>query len=162
MWLSISQFRLLFLTVLRFRIINSRAQKFFRIVKYEVRINPTLISSHRWLTHRYSEFGIVRSVSDDVVLRRRDSQEVQVSRSAGTPQSLLGNGLIRIQHPDVLRTQQRVFCRKTDQDFKFGKRNSWMKSLLCLSSVCLSGVKHKCVSLLILKSICAQKDSDLM
>lgn len=60
--------------------------------------------------HHPFQFGTVRRVSDDVILRGGDAQEVQVIGARGAACGFLR--LIAVQHPYVLLTQQRVLYKK--------------------------------------------------
>lgn len=60
--------------------------------------------------HHPLQFGTVRRVSDDVVLRGCDAQEVQVIGALGAARGLLR--LIAIQQPHVILTQQGVVYRQ--------------------------------------------------
>lgn len=59
--------------------------------------------------HHSFQFGTVRRLSDDVILRGCDAQEVQVLRARGAAPGFLR--LIAVQHPDIILTQQRVLYR---------------------------------------------------
>lgn len=65
---------------------------------------------HFGVTDHPLQFGTVRRVSDDVVLRGCDTQEVQVVGALGAACGFLR--LIAVQHPYVILTQQRVIYRK--------------------------------------------------
>lgn len=59
--------------------------------------------------HHPFQFGTVRRLSDDVVLRGGDAQEVQVLGARGAACGFLR--LIAVQHPNLIMAQQRVVCR---------------------------------------------------
>lgn len=59
--------------------------------------------------HHPFQFGIVRRLSNDVVLRGCDAQEVQVLGARGAAHGFLR--IIAVQHPDIILTQQRILCR---------------------------------------------------
>lgn len=61
--------------------------------------------------HRAPQLGTVGCVSNDVILRWRDAQEVEV---IGTGWAGLGlQRVIAIQHPNVILAQEGVICRNT-------------------------------------------------
>lgn len=61
--------------------------------------------------HRALQLGAVGCVSHDVIVRRRDPQEVQVVGSLGAGQGLLW--VVGVQHPEVILTQERILYTYT-------------------------------------------------
>lgn len=61
--------------------------------------------------HRALQLRAVGCVPDDVVLRRRDAQEVQVIGPWNAGEGLMR--VVTVQHPNVILAQQGVICRDT-------------------------------------------------
>lgn len=87
--------------------------------------------------HRALQLGAVGCVSHDVIVRRRDPQEVQVVGSLGAGQGLLW--VVAVQHPEVILTQERILYTCTHKHAR--KHNFSVSTVECGARIVVQHAK---------------------
>lgn len=106
-----------------------------------------------WLvSHHPFQLGTVGRLSDDVILRGCDAQEVQVLVARGAARGF--RRLIAVQHPDIILTQQGVFYRNKytqetkgplEVDVKWGNNEQTHQTWSCVKPPNHVALIHTCV-----------------